>query len=134
MAASDRKVIVKYNGGDAISMKLGNRDLSPMLRSADIYFRAGQTPEVILRPVVTEWLTDLEGPTLTIAPDVGIILEAAGWGSPETMATLEEALAEARSRVEDLELANRGLHDELEDALRDSPEGDSTKIHMDITR
>jgi hypothetical protein len=142
---------VRYNGGSTIQVKLGSRDLTPVLRSADIYFRAGQAPEVVLRPIVTEWVTELDGPTLTIAPDVALILEHAGWGSPERikkleedrfntakahgqdvdalqdaqkqLASMEEDLVQAHGQLEDLKLANQVLHDELESSQREARTG-----------
>lgn len=117
MTANDRRMTIKYHGGETIHLKIGNRDLSPQLRSADLYFRAGQTPEVVLRPIVEEVVVDLEGPTLTIAPDTAMILAHAGWASPEEVASLEAAITDLRGQVADLTEANQGLHDELQSAL-----------------
>jgi hypothetical protein len=89
MAASDHLEVRDRGNGD-IQFKLGNRDLTPALRSVDIYFRADQTPEVVLRPVVTEWGTTLEGPRVTISADVALILEHAGWVSPERARTMTD--------------------------------------------
>jgi hypothetical protein len=114
---------VRHRGGDDVSIKLGNRNLTPALRSVDVYFRAGQAPEVVLRPVVTEWGTDLEGPKVTISADVGLILEHAGWKSPTAVASMEEDLANAHGQLEDLKLANQVLHDELEDLQREARTG-----------
>lgn len=130
MAASDHLEVRDRGNGD-IQFKLGNRDLTPALRSVDIYFRADQTPEVVLRPVVTEWGTTLEGPRVTISADVALILEHAGWVSPERakelqeaqekLASMEEDLANTHGQLEDLKLANQTLHDELEAAQRENP-------------
>lgn len=114
---------IRHRGGEDVQIKLGNRNLTPALRSVDIYFRADQTPEVVLRPVVTEWGTTLEGPQVTIAPDVGLILEHAGWKSPEAVASMEEDLANAHGQLEDLKLANQVLHDELEGLQREARTG-----------
>jgi hypothetical protein len=149
MAASDHLEVRDRGNGD-IQFKLGNRDLTPALRSVDIYFRADQTPEVVLRPVVTEWGTTLEGPRVTISADVALILEHVGWVSPEKaktmtdndavvmleqerdhyrdqvqkaekqLAAMEEDLANTAGKVADLELANQVLHDELEAAQREA--------------
>lgn len=149
MAAPDHLEVRDRGNGD-IQIKLGNRDLTPALRSVDIYFRADQTPEVVLRPVVTEWGTTLEGPRVTISADVALILEHVGWVSPEKaktltdndavvmleqernhyrdqaqkaekqLAAMEEDLANTAGKVADLELANQVLHDELEEAQREA--------------
>ncbi|MEV0151554.1 MULTISPECIES: hypothetical protein [unclassified Nonomuraea] len=139
---------IRHRGGSDVQIKLGSRNLTPALRSVDIYFRADQTPEVVLRPVVTEWGTALDGAKLTISADVALILEAAGWASPERvkaleedrwntakahgqdvealeearkqLATMEEDLANTHGKLADLELANQTLHDELEESQRES--------------
>jgi hypothetical protein len=128
-------------GTENTKIKLGDRDLTRHLRSVDIHLRAGELPEVIIRPQVPEAALLLEGssedglwPEITLAPDVAWTLRALGWLGPEdledlrakadqmsqelgkaqvTMAKMEEEVDRLRSRNEDLELANKALAEEI---------------------
>lgn len=133
-----RTFCASLRGAGASQMTLGGIDLlrSGLIKGVDIYLEAGQSPQVVIRPIVDQMMLDLtagdldgKAPRYKVAPDVAFLLEELGWVSPETvetsqyaMANLKRELQEARERVTTLEKATQDLEGELDRAVAASME------------
>lgn len=128
------EVVFQGVGTENTKVKLGDRVLTNHLRSVDIHLRAGELPEVIIRPVVPEAALILEGssddglwPKVTLAPDVAWTMKALGWLGPEDLEDLRSKADEMARELEEVQAERARLVQEL-DALRDrgeAPEGES---------
>lgn len=130
---------VRFNGIVADELTMGGLNIAMITKEVDIYLRAGQIPKVVVRPTLDRLEAELEAADVVLAPELATLLEALGWLPPEEagplkesmtsmrdhhvqcdkrMAAMEEDLAQTHGKLADLELANRTLHDELEEAQR----------------
>lgn len=96
-------------GAGASQMTLGGIDLlrSGLIKGVDIYLEAGQSPQVVIRPILDQVLLDLtagdldgKAPRYKVAPDVAFLLEEMGWMPPEATETAQYATA-TRNRERD---------------------------------
>lgn len=133
---------VRMDAVVAEEMTMGGLDIAMITREVDIYLRAGQIPQVVVRPIMERLEAVLEGASIVVSPEVAGMLEEMGWVPPEVagpmkdaletsrahhtqcgkrIASMEEDLAQAHGKLADLELANQGLQDELADTSRAMP-------------
>jgi hypothetical protein len=133
---------VRMDSVVAEEMTMGGLDIAMITREVDIYLRAGQIPQVVVRPILERLEAVLEGASIVVSPEVAGMLEDMGWIPPEEagpmkdaleasrvhhvqcdkrISNMEEDLAQAHGKLADLTLANQGLHDELEEAQRGEP-------------
>ncbi|MFI7042655.1 hypothetical protein ACIBI0_38760 [Microbispora rosea] len=132
-------------------MTLGGIDLlrSGLIKGVDIYLEAGQSPQVVIRPILDQVLLDLtagdldgKAPRYKVAPDVAFLLEEMGWMAPEAaevaqyaVANLKRELAEAQERVKaqeaELETAAKAVEEALDDKAQMAAEVESWKRSAD---
>lgn len=121
-------------GVSAEEMTLGGLEIGLITKEVDIYLRAGQIPEVVVRPHLDRLQAVLKDARVVISPEVAAMLEEMGWLPPEEAGPLKDAvdqyrahhiqcehkaarleadLEDSQGRVRDLEEAIQGLRGEL---------------------
>ncbi|HEU4753648.1 MAG TPA: hypothetical protein VFU47_11120 [Armatimonadota bacterium] len=108
-------------------MTLGGIDLlrSGLIKGVDIYLEAGQSPQVVIRPVLLDQVTvdltagDLDGkaPRCVVAPDVAYLLEELGWVSPDSAEVVHHTLATRDRERDELKTQLAGLQSQHQVAL-----------------
>lgn len=131
MAQTGKRLEVRFMGigSPDTRVKLGDRVLTEDLRSVDIHLRAGELPEVILRPVIPEAALLLDGsdglwPKVSLAVDVEYTLHQLGWLGPGDLEEIRQQndeltvdLNEARAHAAALERELAAVRGHSEDQV-----------------